>query len=43
MIETVASDGSDFDQFSGATISPRDVIDAVKNALDYYELNCSEL
>lgn len=35
----VQSDGGDFDQLSGATISPRGVINAVKNTLDYYQIN----
>ena len=39
----VQSDGGDFDQLSGATISPRGVINAVKNALDYYEINKQSL
>ena len=35
----VKIDGGDFDQLSGATISPRGVINAVKNTLDYYAEN----
>jgi electron transport complex protein RnfG len=39
----VAGDGGDFDQISGATISPRGVIKAVKNTLDYYAVYKDEL
>lgn len=35
----LTSDGGDFDQLSGATISPRAVINAVKDTLEYYEKN----
>jgi len=35
----VQSDGGDFDQLSGATISPRGVINAVKKTLDFYAVN----
>ena len=35
----VVGDGGNFDQLSGATISPRAVIAAVKNTLNYHELN----
>ena len=36
-------DGGDFDNLSGATISPRGVINAVKLTLDYYAINRSAL
>lgn len=39
----VRRDGGEFDQLSGATITPRGVVKAVKNALDYYELNREKL
>jgi len=39
----VASDGGEFDQLSGATISPRGVINAVKDTLEYYQRKRSEL
>jgi len=39
----VKNDGGDFDQLSGATISPRAVINAVKNILHYYDLNRDNL
>lgn len=39
----VQSDGGDFDQLSGATISPRGVINAVKKTLDYYAVNKERL
>lgn len=39
----VKNDGGDFDQLSGATISPRAVINAVKNILHYYDLNRNDL
>ena len=32
----VTRDGGDFDQFTGATITPRAVTKAVKQALEYY-------
>lgn len=35
----VRKDGGDFDQFTGATITPRAVVGAVKNALQFYEAN----
>lgn len=35
----VAKDGGAFDARAGATISPRAVVKAVKNALDYFEHN----
>ncbi len=39
----VKRDGGEFDQFTGATISPRAVVQAVKNTLLYYEQNASRL
>lgn len=36
---TVKKDGGDFDQFTGATITPRAVVKAVKNALMFFEKN----
>lgn len=36
---TVRSEGGDFDQFTGATITPRAVVGAVRLALEYYEAN----
>ena len=39
----VQSDGGNFDQLSGATISPRGVINAVKKTLDYYAVNKDRL
>ncbi|PTQ87867.1 electron transport complex subunit RsxG [Agitococcus lubricus] len=35
----VKKDGGQFDQFTGATITPRAVVAAVKNALLYYQLH----
>lgn len=35
----VRKDGGDFDQFTGATITPRAVVKAVKNALIYFRSN----
>jgi electron transport complex protein RnfG len=35
----VKRDGGFFDQFTGATITPRAVVDAVKLALEYFETN----
>ena len=39
----VTNDDGEFDQLSGATISPRNVINAVKNTLDFYEVNRDSL
>lgn len=36
---TVKRDGGAFDQFTGATITPRAVVDAVRAALVYFEAN----
>jgi len=35
----VKKDGGDFDQFSGATITPRAIVNAIYKALDYYNNN----
>lgn len=35
----VKKDGGQFDQFTGATITPRAVVGAVKNAIIYYQQN----
>lgn len=35
----VKKDGGDFDQFAGATITPRAVVTAVKNGLDFFVEN----
>lgn len=39
----VKKDGGQFDQFSGATITPRAVINAVKQGLDYFNNNRNQL
>jgi electron transport complex protein RnfG len=39
----VKKDGGDFDQFTGATITPRAVVRAVKNTLIYFEQNKNAL
>ena len=39
----VKKDGGDFDQFTGATITPRAVVKAVKHALKFFELHQSVL
>ena len=39
----VKKDGGDFDQFTGATITPRAVIKAVKSGLDMFESNKAKL
>jgi electron transport complex protein RnfG len=39
----VKRDGGDFDQFTGATITPRAVVKAVKNTLRYFNANQSAL
>ena len=40
---SVERDGGDFDQFTGATITPRAVVQAVKKTLLYYENNADNL
>ncbi|MFC3606687.1 electron transport complex subunit RsxG [Stutzerimonas tarimensis] len=40
---TVKKEGGDFDQFAGATVTPRAVINAVQRALHYFQLNRSAL
>jgi len=39
----VKKDGGQFDQFTGATITPRAVVTAVKNALYYFDKNRDDL
>jgi electron transport complex protein RnfG len=39
----VRKDGGDFDQFTGATVTPRAVVGAVANALLYFERHRDEL
>lgn len=39
----VKRDGGDFDQFAGATITPRAVVNTVKNTLLYYQTSQTEL
>ena len=39
----VKKDGGDFDQFTGATITPRAIVKAVKNTLLYYKAHQQEL
>lgn len=39
----VKKDGGNFDQFTGATITPRAIVTAVKKALQYFEKNRDEL
>ena len=39
----VERDGGVFDQFTGATITPRAVVEAVQRALEYYALYGREL
>lgn len=39
----VKRDGGEFDQITGATITPRAIVKAVKNTLDYYQLNRESL
>ena len=36
-------DGGEFDQFTGATVTPRAVVGAVANALAYFERHRDEL
>jgi len=39
----VKRDGGEFDQITGATITPRAIVKAVKNTLDYYQINQERL
>mgnify|MGYP000034593847 FL=1 len=39
----VKKDGGEFDQFTGATITPRAIVTAVKKALQYFDKNHDEL
>lgn len=39
----VKKDGGAFDQFSGATITPRKVVQAIRRGLDFYQKNQAEL
>lgn len=39
----VEKDGGDFDQLTGATITPRAIVDAVQKSLMFFELNKAEL
>ncbi len=39
----VKKDGGEFDQFTGATITPRAVVTAVKKSLQYFEQNRDDL
>lgn len=39
----VKRDGGQFDQFTGATITPRAIVTAVKNALEYFKDNREKL
>ncbi|MCW8844290.1 MAG: FMN-binding protein, partial [Gammaproteobacteria bacterium] len=39
----VRRDGGDFDQFTGATITPRAVVRAVKNTLLYFDAHKDDL
>jgi H+/Na+-translocating ferredoxin:NAD+ oxidoreductase subunit G len=40
---TVRRDGGDFDAFTGATITPRAIVKAVRNALEYYQRNSQRI
>lgn len=39
----VRRDGGEFDQFTGATITPRAIVDAVRRALEYFRANRDRL
>jgi len=39
----VKRDGGEFDQMTGATITPRAIVKAVRNALQYYQMNQQRL
>ena len=35
----IRRDGGEFDQFTGATITPRAVVEAIQRSLEFYELS----
>ena len=39
----VKKDGGEFDQFTGATVTPRAVVTAVRKALEYHQSNRAAL
>jgi len=39
----VRRDGGDFDAFTGATITPRAIVKAVRNSLEYYQRNSQRI
>ena len=39
----VKKDGGQFDQFTGATITPRAIVEAVKQSLYYFDTHRNEL
>ena len=39
----VKRDGGEFDQFTGATVTPRAVVKAVRRSLEYFQANKSLL
>ena len=39
----VKKDGGQFDQFTGATITPRAVVNAIRGALEYFAANRDKL
>jgi len=39
----VKKDGGEFDQFTGATITPRGVVNAVRNGLAFYAVHQAQL
>jgi electron transport complex protein RnfG len=40
---TIRKDGGDFDQFTGASVTPRAILKAVRNALEYYTRRRDEI
>lgn len=40
---TVRRDGGDFDAFTGATITPRAIVKAVRRSLEFYQINATRL
>jgi Na+-translocating ferredoxin:NAD+ oxidoreductase subunit G len=40
---TVKRDGGEFDAFTGATITPRAIVKAVRNSLEYYQRNSQRI
>ena len=43
VIKVERRDGGDFDAFTGATITPRAIVKAVRRSLEFYQINATRL